>query len=545
MWGSKTKQSTTSDFFKGMNIFEKMANSLFGKIHHTLNELFSPADIKEYVLPRVIVIGNESTGKSSILENITKCQLFPRDSKLCTKCPICVKLNTGSSFYSITYPDGKKQTVDNKNQIYGHVQKYMNDIPGDTILDTEIIIEIIDNDMPVFEFYDLPGIRTYPPETAKTTTDLCRKYLNERNSIVLCVVPATTTRLTSCQSIALISEMGMEQNCILALTMADRLQPENIEELLIKRILKTSDEINYLNFAGYIAVMNRIHSDKHSLSNHDIIEQRWFQKNILLNIPDEYKKHTSEIEDNVSIVKLISKMDELYNKYIQSEWKPRILNSIQGKLDILNLKYKDLGIDITENNYKEIIEFIHNKIHGNQNDNESVMVTLNHIAQSKRISYDISAKSYHKSHDLINEYINLQDFEYFKNAIDESINDNNIYKLKRLSFLKNKIIDTYSNIYTNLKEQKLQIIETDFKSIIMHMLTRILQLSKHENHLGKLFELHIMSFMTGEMCLPELQLDTLLKFEDFVENDDYKQKRIDLNKLIEKTSDHYKKLNSI
>lgn len=62
------------------------------------------------------------------------------------------------------------------------------------------------------------------PETAKITTDLCRKYLNERNSIVLYVVPATTTRLTSCQSIALISEMGMEQNCILALTMADRLR---------------------------------------------------------------------------------------------------------------------------------------------------------------------------------------------------------------------------------------------------------------------------------------------------------------------------------
>ena len=50
MWGSKTKQSTSSEFFKGMNIFEKMTNSLFGKIKDTLNELFSPADIKEYVL---------------------------------------------------------------------------------------------------------------------------------------------------------------------------------------------------------------------------------------------------------------------------------------------------------------------------------------------------------------------------------------------------------------------------------------------------------------------------------------------------------------
>lgn len=248
-------------------------------------------------------------------------------------------------------------------------------------------------------------------------------------------------------------------------------------------------------------------------------------------------------------------MDELYNKYIQSEWKPRMLNSILEKLDILNLKYKNLGIDITQDNYMEIIEFIHNKIHGNKNDNEnyeenkknneSVMETLNYIVQSIRVSYDISVKSYHESHDLINKYINIQDFEYFEDAINENINENNKYKLKRFSFLKNKIIGTYLNTFENLKEQKLQLIEIDFKSIIMHMLTRNVQLSKHENHLGALFELHIMSFMTGKMCLPELQLDTLLKFEDFVENDNYKQKRIDLKNLIEKTSDHYEKLNSI
>ena len=40
-------------------------------------------NLKDFlVLPKVIVIGAESSGKSSLLERITKCQLFPSNSKL-------------------------------------------------------------------------------------------------------------------------------------------------------------------------------------------------------------------------------------------------------------------------------------------------------------------------------------------------------------------------------------------------------------------------------------------------------------------------------
>jgi len=59
---------------------------------------------------------------------------------------------------------------------------------------------------------NVSGIRTYPEEIAELSVNICKKYLSDKNSIVLCVVPCTTTRLTSCQSIALIKETKMEHN---------------------------------------------------------------------------------------------------------------------------------------------------------------------------------------------------------------------------------------------------------------------------------------------------------------------------------------------
>ena len=91
----------------------------------------------------------------------------------------------------------------------------MNSLSNDIIYKDEIIINITDIDVPDFEFYDLPGIRTYPQTVADLSVNICKKYLSDKKSIVLCVVPCTTTRLTSCQSIALVKEAKMDHKTII------------------------------------------------------------------------------------------------------------------------------------------------------------------------------------------------------------------------------------------------------------------------------------------------------------------------------------------
>jgi hypothetical protein len=51
------------------------------------------------------------------------------------------------------------------------------------------------------------------------------------------VVPSIIPSLTACRSIAFIKECKMEQNCILALTMMDRLHYDMIDDYLIKHLV--------------------------------------------------------------------------------------------------------------------------------------------------------------------------------------------------------------------------------------------------------------------------------------------------------------------
>ena len=339
-------KTTISEFYQGDNIMSHLKNSLFGKIKKIYEQ---DKTNKLYQLPKVIVIGTESSGKSSLLERITKCQLFPSDSKLCTKCPIKVKLQNGKPSYSIQLPNDTIQQLENKKDIYPIVQNYMNSLSNDIIYKDEIIINITDIDVPDFEFYDLPGIRTYPHKVAKLSVNICKKYLSDKNSIVLCVVPCTTTRLTSCQSIALVKEAKMDHNTILALTMTDRLQEDDISELLINRIIDKTDELNGIKFANCLAVVNRSHTDNYSLEESDQKEKEWFDENIYECIFRE------QIIMNTSISNLLKSMDNLYNRFIKTDWIPRMINEMRSKENMIKKELKSLEPVITKENFPEFL----------------------------------------------------------------------------------------------------------------------------------------------------------------------------------------------
>lgn len=533
-WGKQQKpKKKTSEFFEGKNIFTTLVNSTFGKVKQTLEDIFSKEDIKNYTLPKVIVIGNESTGKSSLLENITKCQLFPRDIGICTKCPIHIKLKNGSSKYVVKYitDDGVKTIIlKKKKKIYGVINKLMGKISGDTISENEITVEITDNDMPTFEFYDLPGIRTYPQSTAVVTTNLCKKYLQDKNSIVICVVPATTTRLTACQSIALITEMKMEHNCILALTMADRLQPENIEELLIKRILQTSDEIEGLEFAGYIAVVNRLHSNVHSLEENDNVEDLWFKNNILKHMPLEYLQYKEQIRNNVTITNLISNMDKLYNKFIHQDWKPRILKGIDEKINKLEITYAILGKEnenVTELN-KYLEKFV-NKLY-----NHDILV----ITDKDDIDDSDNDDKYYKIIDSLDNYtITFDDLEIEKEINNYFENDTK-YILKRFKSNKEELVSRLKSYFNELNEQYIDNITTTIRNEILHDYINNKLVNVHD-YMNRYYEMYKL------LILYKVLKTYKVEFGTYTEYKEYKAERMLFKQKIDKIKNHGDKIKNL
>jgi GTP-binding protein EngB required for normal cell division len=546
MWGRKSITTEISNFFEGFNITSHMLTSVYGKLMKVIDNAFTPDEINEYKLPRVIVIGNESSGKSSLLENITKCQLFPRDSKICTKCPIFVKMKSGDkSSYIVRYNINSKQketVLKEKKEIYDVIATYMKTLPDDAILDSEIIIDIIDKDMHDFEFLDLPGIRAYPPEMANKSIEICKKYLKDQNSIILCVVPASTTRLTACQSIALINEMKLEKNSIIALTMCDRLQPSNIEELLINRIINKSDELKGLGkFAGCIGIVNRTHDDTYTLVENDSREKKWFTENILINIPNEFLKHKNTIVKNITIPHLVTQMDKLYNVFFHTDWKPRMLKTLENKINSEKNDLEKMGplpVDAILLN-----EYLNNII-------TSYFDKLTYEYELPKLLDIKSKKDIYLNYDILIDWTNkmicskIDILNPIKSYIDENFTNENKYILIRFLRVKQLLVSSIENKYKELCQRFNEHIIVEIYEKISYIIMDLGTISEQsvKEISNSLYRLHTL-YITYPLLIKTHH--AIFNANDFIESVEYNIKRLNIIDNIEKFKRHFDCVNKL
>lgn len=136
-----TKQP--SRFFDGDSFPKQLQNSSYGKFHKALGDLRSFLPMVAFQLPRVIVLGGKSAGKSSLLENITKCPVFPRSAGLCTKMPVKLQLTQvateAESMVSITWR-GVTTFLESIDDILAEVAGIMDTLK--TVVADELTVQI-------------------------------------------------------------------------------------------------------------------------------------------------------------------------------------------------------------------------------------------------------------------------------------------------------------------------------------------------------------------------------------------------------------------
>lgn len=352
MWGVKNV-AQESNFFEGTNLMKTCFNDFFEIFKRSIDN--TNLEVKTLAVPIIVAIGSESSGKSSLLENIVKCQLFPKNTTYCTKIPIHLVMKNTNDELEIKYKlfyDNKEITTTKEN-IYKEIETIMNNFVDDICNDKIIKIVVIEKKIVDFEFYDLPGIRSYPPELALKTTNIAKKYLSMNNVIPICVIPATTPRITSYIPMALIKEYNKEKDTFICLTMCDRLQEENIEELLINRIVSQTDEYETTSFGGICGIINRTHKNNVKLIDNDNIEKEWFQYNIYDLMPDNYI-YKKELLENLGIHNFVSKISMAYKKYIGTKWLPDIIKKIKNENLRLTKNITELGFDPQKPEEKKI-----------------------------------------------------------------------------------------------------------------------------------------------------------------------------------------------
>lgn len=84
----RKRESILKHVEKNKGIINTLVNSSFGSFNKALESIRPLTPEVHLTLPRVVFVGSQDAGKSSLLENITKCAIFPRDKGVCTRMPI-------------------------------------------------------------------------------------------------------------------------------------------------------------------------------------------------------------------------------------------------------------------------------------------------------------------------------------------------------------------------------------------------------------------------------------------------------------------------
>jgi hypothetical protein len=445
-------------FLTGFNITERFKTSVFGIFNKKVKEL-KIEEIQEIQLPKIIVIGNESSGKSSLIENLTKCPLFPIDKKRCTKTPIKLELiNCEIEHYEIIYKDDVQKIQ--KHEILNRITNIMNGIIK--ISNDEIHVKVYHPEVVNNIFYDLPGIIEFPEEDRIASKALVTKYINEPDTLIMVVIPATCTRLTSNQALGMVIDAKKIENCILVLTMPDLINNEDdIDDLLVKRLLLTSDEIININIKKIIAVIN----------NNNIDENKWFNDNIFSKLNNGYKKEKKIINNNITINNLLLLIDNMYHDHICTNWKTTTIEKIKSRIITIENKIKELGDKHLT--LDEIMKYIYDKINWDymigsifeQMDLPKIIESTDYkkinIEYSKLITFgntDFKLIIFEAIKKIINDIFLIDEDKYklyrFKNL--------NLYLLKRINdFIEDEIKEIHSWLSVEINKLRYNMINSN------------------------------------------------------------------------------------
>ncbi|KAM5180976.1 interferon-induced GTP-binding protein Mx2-like [Mantella aurantiaca] len=161
---------------------------------------------KDLGLPAIAVIGDQSSGKSSVLEALSGVCL-PRGSGIVTRCPLELKLKKsvrGTEWAGkIVY---REQTIELQSpaEVEAAVREAQNCIAGEGngVSDELITLEVVSSDVPDLTLIDLPGITrvplpNQPADIGRQIKTMIKKYIKRQETINLVVVPSNVDIATT------------------------------------------------------------------------------------------------------------------------------------------------------------------------------------------------------------------------------------------------------------------------------------------------------------------------------------------------------------
>ncbi|CAB4392366.1 unnamed protein product [Rhizophagus irregularis] len=228
-----------------------------------LQDVFSTIGSDTVDLPQIIVVGSQSSGKSSVLENIVQRDFLPRGNGIVTRRPLVLQLiniqNTEEEYGEFLHAPDQKFT--DFGEIRREIEAETARVAGQNkgISRSPINLKIYSPNVLNLTLVDLPGltkipIGDQPTDIEKQTRSLIYEYISKPNSIILAVSPANVDLVNS-ESLKLAKQVDPEgKRTIGVLTKLDLMDAgTNALEILTGRVVPLK--------LGFIGVVNRSQQD--------------------------------------------------------------------------------------------------------------------------------------------------------------------------------------------------------------------------------------------------------------------------------------------
>ncbi|KAK9529388.1 hypothetical protein VZT92_013483 [Zoarces viviparus] len=216
---------------------------------------------KDLALPAIAVIGDQSSGKSSVLEALSGVSL-PRGSGIVTRCPLELKMKRrreGEEWYGKISYEGYEEEIEDPADVDAMIREAQEKLAGKGvgISDDLISLEIASPDVPDLTLIDLPGItrvavKGQPENIGDQIKRLIQKFITKQETISLVVVPSNVDIATT-EALKMAQEVDPDGDRTLGILTKPDLVDKGTEESVVEIV---RNEVIHLK-KGYMIVKCR------------------------------------------------------------------------------------------------------------------------------------------------------------------------------------------------------------------------------------------------------------------------------------------------